>query len=41
VGVMIYVRDCENRLDASEIEMEKPRVLKGYVEADYAEDLNQ
>ena len=41
MGAMISTRDCENRLDVSEMETKNPKVLQGYVDADYAGDLDQ
>jgi len=41
VGATISTRDCETRLDILEIETGKPRVLQGYIDADYARDLDQ
>jgi len=38
---MISARDCETRLSVSKIETEKHRVLQGYVDANYAKDLDQ
>ena len=32
---------CETRLGVSEIEMEKSRLLEGYVDVHYARDLDQ
>jgi len=41
VCVTIFARDCKTRLGISEIENGNPRLLQGYVDADYAGDLDQ
>jgi len=40
VGAMISTRDCETKLGVLEIENGEPRLLQGYVEADYVGDLD-
>ena len=41
MGATIFVRDCETRLGVSEIGCWELRLLQGYVDADYAGDLDQ
>ena len=41
MGATISARDCETRLGVSEIKTGKPRALQSYVDANYAEDLDQ
>ena len=41
MGAMISARDCEVRFGISEVENRKPKVLRGYIDADYAGDLDQ
>ena len=41
MGATVFTRDCETRLGISKIETEKHRVLQGYVDTNYAKDLDQ
>ena len=41
MGAKISVRDCETRLGVSEIKNREARLLQGYIDADYAGDLDQ